>query len=148
MNLRKISIVLGTRPEVIKLWPVIKEFRESGIEICVISTNQQKKLVGETFASLGFLPDINLDIPNKNGNLNDFLSRCIAECEKVLLGFQPELVIVHGDTVSALGGAIASHNLRIRVAHVEAGLRSGDMENPWPEEGYRRLIDSISSILF
>ena len=148
MTIKKLAIIFGTRPEVIKLWPVIEEARKSGIETCLISTNQQKNLLGETLGNLQIVPDYNLAIPNKAGNLNDFLSKCITECEKILTDFRPDLVVVQGDTASALAGALSSHNLRIKVGHIEAGLRSGDMENPWPEEGYRRIIDSISSILW
>ena len=148
MSNLKIAVIVGTRPEVIKVWPVIEEARRAGIEICLVSTNQQEKLVNETFLSLGISPQIDLKIQNKTGNLNNFISECISKCQDILISFKPDFVIVQGDTASALSGAIAAHNLRIRIGHIEAGLRSGDMENPWPEEGYRRLIDSIPSILW
>ena len=148
MSILKIAVIVGTRPEVIKVWPVIEEARRIGVEICLVSTNQQEKLLNETFSNLGISTQIDLKIQNKTGNLNNFISECINKCQDFLISFKPDFVIVQGDTASALSGAIAAHNLRIKIGHIEAGLRSGDMENPWPEEGYRRIIDSISSILW
>jgi UDP-N-acetylglucosamine 2-epimerase len=144
----KIVIVIGTRPEAIKLWPLIVEFDNSEHEITVISTGQQRALLLETLNDLGIKPDFNLEIMKEDLSLLEFLNLATLKISEIVNRINPSLIVVQGDTSSALSGALAGHLLKIPVGHVEAGLRSGDLMSPWPEEGNRRLIDSISTLLW
>ena len=143
-----IAIIVGTRPEAIKIWPVLLEAQQKNISTSLISTQQQKHLLSSTLSELGLTPDVICEVPNESGDISNFLSTAILKLVEVLKEVNPRVVLVQGDTGTALAGAIAAHNLQIPVGHIEAGLRSGDLENPWPEEGNRRLIDSISSFLW
>lgn len=140
--------MIGTRPEAIKLWPLILEFENSEHEIIVISTGQQRELLIETLNDLGIRPNISLEIMKENLSLLEFLSLSTLKITEVVNQVNPDLIIVQGDTSSALSGALAGHLAKVPVGHVEAGLRSGDLLSPWPEEGNRRLIDSISTLLW
>jgi UDP-N-acetylglucosamine 2-epimerase (non-hydrolysing) len=144
----RIAIVIGTRPEAIKIWPLISEISEAGHKSVLISTGQQHEILSETLLDLKLMPDFDLDIMKKHLSLVDFLNAALVEIRDVLEEVKPEIVIVQGDTSSALAGALAAHLQGIPVGHVEAGLRSGDMKSPWPEEGNRRLIDSIAALLW
>ena len=143
-----IAIIVGTRPEAIKIWPVVLEARSQNIRTVLISTQQQKHLLAATLSELELVPDVICNIPNELGDISNFLSQAILQLAEVIRGINPKAVLVQGDTGTALAGAIASHNLQIPVGHIEAGLRSGDLGNPWPVEGNRRLIDSISTFLW
>lgn len=143
-----LAIVIGTRPEAIKVWPVLLEAKRQKIQTVLISTEQQTSLLTETLADLQIAPDIIAPIANDSGDISVFLSRAIIQLSSILKEVNPTTVLVQGDTSTALAGAIAAHNLKIPVGHIEAGLRSGDLNNPWPEEGNRRLIDAISSFLW
>lgn len=143
-----IAIIIGTRPEAIKIWPVLIEARRQKLNIALITTNQQEHLLIETLTDLEIEPDFVCAIPNLNGDISLFLAKAIIGLSDLLARLNPRFVFVQGDTGTATAAAIAAHNLQIQVGHIEAGLRSGDLENPWPEEGNRRIIDSISSFLW
>lgn len=143
-----LCFIFGTRPEVIKLWPVIHEAKSRGIKTLVISTGQQQELLRDTLADLFISPDIDLNLMQLNTTLESFLTLAISELSVSLNNCKPSLVVVQGDTSSALAGALASYLLKIPIGHVEAGLRSGDLYSPWPEEGNRRLIDSLANFLW
>ena len=148
MKQAEIAVIVGTRPEAIKVWPVILEAQNHKISTALVSTQQQKHLLTATLSELDLSPDVICSIPNELGDISNFLSQAILKLTEVIKRINPKVVLVQGDTGTALAGAIASHNLQIPVGHIEAGLRSGDLGNPWPEEGNRRLIDSISSFLW
>lgn len=130
-------IVYGTRPEYIKLKPVIKAFEKMDYPYQVIQIGQHDtSFIGENTHR-------RLEIPKINSRLNDILG-------SVALGLELDqgLVVVHGDTATSLAVALNAYNVGIPVAHVEAGLRTYDLQNPYPEEGYRQMIDRISTLLF
>jgi UDP-N-acetylglucosamine 2-epimerase (non-hydrolysing) len=145
----KIAIVVGTRPEVIKLAPVIKAIRkEDGLEPCVISTGQQVELLKKALDEFEIKPDIEIDLnsgkthlPEQFGNLVGQIGTCLKEIDS-------RYVLTQGDTSSAFAGAVAGFLLKIPVGHVEAGLRSHDLSSPFPEEGYRAMISRISTHQF
>lgn len=144
--LRIVSIA-GTRPEAIKLAPVIRALaRHDAIEHVLIATGQHGRMFHEALDPFGILADVDLETPN-NG-MEDFCAALAVELPTVLRSFAPHLVLVQGDTSSAWAGARAAAAAGIPIGHVEAGLRSGDPMLPWPEERNRREIDALSSLLF
>jgi UDP-N-acetylglucosamine 2-epimerase (non-hydrolysing) len=145
---KTICFIFGTRPEVIKLWPLFVLTREKGHKTFLISTGQQKELLEETLRDLSIKPDVNLDLMQTDSSLETFLSKSVISLSNSLKELKPGIVIVQGDTSSALAGALSAYVNKIPIGHVEAGLRSGDLASPWPEEGNRRLIDSISTHLW
>lgn len=147
MNL-KVALVAGTRPEFLKIYPVIVELKNQGVDHILISTGQQRDLAKQALNSLGLKPQIDLNLMQENQTPDQFLTSTIEKLNEVFTTHNPNFVIVQGDTSSALAGALAGYFNKIPVGHVEAGLRSHNLYSPWPEEGFRRLIDSISSILW
>ena len=136
-----IAVVYGTRPEAIKLAPVVWGLRVRGADVCVIWTGQHKTLVN----AVDLTPDRSLHLMASNQSPAEFVNNCMA----TLFGMwtrkkAPSRVVVQGDTASAFAAALTAIHLQIPVAHVEAGLRSGDLASPFPEEGYRRMIDAIA----
>ena len=147
MNLR-IALIVGTRPEVLKLYPLLVELRNRDVEHVLISTGQQRDLVKQTLKSLSIIPDVDLDLMKMNQTPQEFLSSALKNLNECFMTMKPSLVIVQGDTTSALAGAMAGYLNQVDVGHVEAGLRSHNLLSPWPEEGFRRAIDSISTFLW
>lgn len=144
-----IAICYGTRPEAIKLAPLILRLKSSPyFKSFVISTGQHVEMLGQVHAAFGFSPDQDLAVHTPNQNLNQLVAKITSEISELLSSAKPDFLVVQGDTVSALSSALAAFNLGVPVAHVEAGLRSHDLKQPFPEEGYRKLISAISSLHF
>ena len=144
----KVFIILGTRPEAIKLYPLIAEFLNAEVSHKVISTGQQMELLDNTLKSLGIAIDFNLDLMQENQSPTAFLLRALSSLQQLITEDWPDFIVVQGDTLSAYAGALIGYLNRIPVGHVEAGLRSGNILAPWPEEGLRKMIDQISTILW
>lgn len=142
----KIMVILGTRPELIKLAPVIAEarLRAPHVELVVCSTGQHKEMLAQAMKVFNIKPDENLTTMQKNQTLADLTARLMTGIDQVLRKHQPDLVIVQGDTTTAFVSAIAAFYLQIPIAHVEAGLRTGDLNSPFPEEGNRLLIARLA----
>ncbi len=145
----KVLFVIGTRPEAIKVKPVFQEMLANDFfEPLVASTDQQKDLLPEIIQSLeiepNFLPTASLQ---KTGPA-DFVSGAIAFLSDVVKECKPDVVLVHGDTSSALAGALAGFLNRVAVGHIEAGLRTNDLDAPYPEEAYRQMIARVSNYNF
>jgi UDP-N-acetylglucosamine 2-epimerase (non-hydrolysing) len=144
----KILIVYGTRPEAIKLAPLIVALKKNPkFVIKVVCTGQHFELLTGILSIWGISPDISFERDHMQNN-EAFASIMMDNLRKAYIEFSPELVIVQGDTTSALVGTLQAYSMKIPVAHLEAGLRSGEILNPWPEEGYRRCIDTMSKIHF
>ena len=141
---RRAAVIIGTRPEAIKLAPVVLQLRERGVETIVIGTGQHRDLVDPVLELFGVTLDHDLQIMQADATLNMVLSRAVARLGEALERLRPNLVVVQGDTTSALGGALAAFNCGIPVAHVEAGLRSHDLALPYPEEMHRRVISVVT----
>ena len=145
----KILIVIGTRPEAIKMVSVIQTLRKDKFfKVFICSTGQHKQMLNDVFKKFKIIPHYNLNLMKKNQSLSYITEGVIHGLTKIIEKINPALVLVHGDTISSFAASIASYYKMISVAHVEAGLRTKNLFSPWPEEGSRRLIDTISSIHF
>lgn len=144
----KVLVLFGTRPEAIKLAPVIHELRKRFFETVVVSSSQHKQLLKPFLASLEIEVDFDLGVMRRNQLPNDVCARVLAKLDKILASEKPDLILVQGDTTTTLAGALAGFNRRIPVGHVEAGLRSGNLMSPFPEEMNRRLVSQIASFHF
>ncbi|MCX5539969.1 UDP-N-acetylglucosamine 2-epimerase (non-hydrolyzing) [Paraburkholderia sp. CNPSo 3076] len=140
----KVLVVLGTRPEVIKLAPVIEALRPVA-DTVVCATGQHREMLAQALDSFGILPDVTLDTMSPGRSLNVLASRLLAEMDGVLEREQPDWVVVQGDTTTAYCAGLAAFHRGVAVAHVEAGLRTADLANPFPEEANRRLLGQIVS---
>lgn len=150
MNKKNILFVFGTRPEVIKLAPVILELRKypEQYRVIICNTEQQKELSNQTLAYFGLQADINLDCMRPNQTLAEVQSRILTSLDKVFEDNKIDATIVQGDTMTVLCGALTSFYRKIPVFHVEAGLRSYDIYEPFPEEVMRQMTSRVASLHF
>lgn len=138
-------ILLGTRPEAIKLFPVINRLKaEKDIAVTVCATAQHREMLDQVLKLAKVVPDFDLNVMTPNQTLDHLTARLLGEIGEVLERVRPTRVIVQGDTATAMTGALASYYHRTPVSHVEAGLRSGDIYAPWPEEVNRKIVGSIA----
>ena len=144
-----ITVVIGTRPEAIKLAPVAKILLKSNIfKVRVVLTGQHEEMVIKLMKLFDIPIDIKLNVMREGQSLSKLSSRILLELEKEYVENIPSLVIVQGDTTTAFCASLAAFYQNIKVAHVEAGLRTEDLFNPFPEEANRRIISQISSLHF
>ena len=154
----RVMVIAGTRPEIIKTAPVVRALRARDlantiglrdIDCPIIATGQHGAMASQAFADVGLSPDFSLDMGNGAAGLTEMASQILSIAKPVALKTpQADLLLVQGDTNSALAGAMAGWYGRLPVAHVEAGLRSGDERDPFPEEANRRLIARFSALHF
>ena len=145
----RILVVFGTRPEVIKMFPVVHQLRATeGIETLVAVTAQHRELLDQVLDIAGILPDVDLDLMRPSQSLDELSSRILLSFGKVLDDLQPDRVLVHGDTLTTMVVSLSAYFRKIPVGHVEAGLRSGDIYSPWPEEVNRRATGVIADLHF
>jgi UDP-N-acetylglucosamine 2-epimerase (non-hydrolysing) len=145
--MHKVLVVYGTRPEAIKLAPVISALTESLVlEPTIVVTGQHRSMLDQVNALFGITPTYDLDLIRDRPNLSGITSGVLEGLAPILESEQPELVIVQGDTTTVFAAALAASYRQIPVAHVEAGLRTGDRSNPFPEESNRRLTTVLSSL--
>ena len=138
-------VLLGTRPEAIKLFPVIirlKDDKRATVTVC--ATAQHRQLLDQVLKLVNIVPDIDLNVMTPNQTLDQLSARLLVAVGEVLDQVRPSRVIIQGDTTTAMTGALASYYRRIPVSHVEAGLRSGDVYAPWPEEVNRKVVGTIA----
>jgi len=150
-NTYLIALVFGTRPEAIKLIPLIKELKENKKFICItINTGQHKEMIQQILESFNMESsiDYNLNIMKKNQSLAEMTAKTISELEKIYSSINPNAVIVQGDTTTGFAAAVSAFYQKIPVFHVEAGLRTNNLYFPFPEEFNRVSIDDISSLYF
>lgn len=149
-NGNEILVVLGTRPEAIKLAPVVAALRArpDAPPVRVAVTGQHRQLAAPVLEFFGIVPDFDLDIMRENQSPEQVVRRTIESLEPLLEGNRFGLLVVQGDTASAVGAALAGFYRRLPVAHVEAGLRTGRRDDPFPEEMNRRLITQLASVHF
>src|SRR3984893_18014501 len=143
------EIIVGTRPEAIKLAPVIKALRESGGDflVRVVTSGQHGAICRSALAAFVLTADSELEIEPITGSLADNAGNLLRAFGRQFADSRPNLILVQGDTTTAVAAALAEFYAQIPVAHVEAGLRSGDLAHPFPEEANRQIIDSVSEIL-
>ncbi len=144
-NSRRIAVIFGTRPEAIKLAPVVLALREAAMPHVVVTTGQHADLVSEVLQPFGIEPDVDLGLMREAQGLDYVLASAIEVVGRELDRLAPSAVVVQGDTTSMLGSALASFHRGIPVAHVEAGLRSDDLALPFPEEMNRRAASVVAS---
>jgi UDP-N-acetylglucosamine 2-epimerase (non-hydrolysing) len=144
----RVGVVFGTRPEAIKLAPVISELKQrtTQFEPFLISTAQHRSMLDQVMNVFGITPDVDLDLMQPNQTLNSLTCRVLQSMDSVLLQNSLDALVVQGDTTTASAAALAAFYRRIPVAHVEAGLRSRDIANPFPEEVNRRLAAVVTSL--
>jgi UDP-N-acetylglucosamine 2-epimerase (non-hydrolysing) len=144
----KILSIFGTRPEAIKMAPLVQALsKEPGITSLVCVTGQHRSMLQQVMDVFKIKADFDLDIMAPNQTLNSISSRIFSALDPILEQVKPDRVLVHGDTTTAMAAGMAAFHRQIPVAHVEAGLRTGDMAQPWPEEMNRRVIDVFSDLL-
>jgi UDP-N-acetylglucosamine 2-epimerase (non-hydrolysing) len=144
-----ILIVVGTRPEAIKMAPLIRRLKAtSDFAVLVCSTGQHREMIRQVFELFSIAPDIDLDIMQADQRLSELAARVLLGLESVFAEHRPSRILVHGDTTTTAASALAAYHRKIAVGHVEAGLRTGDIYSPWPEEMNRRIADVIADRLY
>jgi len=144
----RVLSILGTRPEAIKMVPVIKQLETGGATSIVCVTAQHRKMLDSVLEFFGVVPDIDLDLMQQSQTLTSLTARVLSSVGDVLDEIAPDVIVVQGDTTTAMGAAMAAFYRQIPVAHVEAGLRSGDLYAPFPEEMNRIVVDLVSKYHF
>lgn len=146
---RTLAVIFGTRPEAIKLAPVIlalREHPEFRCHVCV--TAQHRQMLDQVLDVFGIVPDTDLDLMEANQTLGRFSARALEAVDRFLTGAKPDMVLVQGDTTTVFMAALAAFYHHVPVGHVEAGLRTGDLESPWPEEANRVLTTRLAALHF
>ena len=130
---KRILAVVGTRPEAIKMAPVIRALQSAPwAEVRVLATAQHRQMLDQVLDAFGIVPDIDLDIMSPGQTLPELTSRLLVRLDEVFAREQPDAVLIQGDTTTVMAAAMAAFYRRIDVGHVEAGLRTGDLQNPFP----------------
>lgn len=146
---KKVLSVFGTRPEAIKMAPVVKELESRvGIKSVVCVTAQHRRMLDQVLEIFKIKPDYDLNIMESGQTLTQITSEVLKGIEEVIITEKPDLVLVHGDTTTAMAAALAAFYQQVEVGHVEAGLRTYDKYSPFPEEMNRQIIDRIADYLF
>jgi UDP-N-acetylglucosamine 2-epimerase (non-hydrolysing) len=142
----RVLSVFGTRPEAIKMAPVVRAFAaQPDIESKVCVTGQHREMLDQVMMTFAVNADYDLQIMQPNQTLSDVFARVLTGLDPILAEFQPDFLLVQGDTVSSTAAALAAFFRNIRVGHVEAGLRTGNLKSPWPEEADRRMTAVVTS---
>lgn len=147
--MKKIMLVFGTRPEAIKMCPLVCELRRRpDISVCVCVTGQHREMLDEVLGVFGVKPDYDLALMREGQSLFDITTGVICGMKDVLAAEKPDVVLVHGDTTSAFAAALSAYYMKIPVGHVEAGLRTHNLYSPYPEEFNRNAVDIIAKYRF
>ncbi len=146
----KVLCIIGTRPEAIKMAPVIRELGKhpAQIQTVVCSTGQHRQMLDAALSLFGIRPDVELSVMQANQSLAGLTARLLEAIDRVLLDVQPDWVLAQGDTTTVLAAAMAAFYRHIRFGHVEAGLRTNNTQHPFPEEINRRMADGMTDLLF
>ena len=148
--MKKILLVFGTRPEAIKMAPLVKALQKDTehFETRVCVTAQHRQMLDQVLEVFGITPEYDLNIMAPNQDLYDITAKVLLGLRKVLKDFRPDTVLVHGDTTTSMAASLAAFYMQIPVGHVEAGLRTYNMLSPWPEEMNRQVTDRICTYYF
>ncbi len=145
----KVTVVFGTRPETIKLAPVVRALKAHPAFDCrVCVTGQHREMLDQALDAFGLVPDADLGLMRPDQTLAELTAGCVQGLDRDFERERPDLVLVQGDTTTAFTAALAGYYRRVAVGHVEAGLRTGDLNAPWPEEGNRSLIARLARLHF
>ena len=150
MTRLRVLVIFGTRPEVIKMAPVIQTLkaRSDAFEPITCATAQHREMLDQALDVFGITPDIDLNLMQPKQTLSDLAARTLLAMDETLMRVQPHWMLVQGDTTSGMASALAAQHRQIHVGHIEAGLRTFDRSNPFPEEINRVVIDHISDLCF
>lgn len=144
---KEVHLIAGTRPEAIKLAPVVTAMRSAGrLTPVLVASGQHPQMVDQALAAFDLTSDVTLAVQRATGSQPELLTELVSHLDALFGERQPAAVIVQGDTTTTLAGAMAAFWRRIPVVHLEAGLRSGDLDSPFPEEGNRRMVGQIASL--
>lgn len=144
--MKKILTVFGTRPEAIKMAPLVQALQaEQGIVSSVCVSAQHREMLDQVLQLFDIVPEFDLNVMRSGQTLSDVTSSVLGGINGVLDAYAPDAVLVHGDTTTTLAASLAAFYRRIPVGHVEAGLRTGNVWSPWPEELNRRVTDAVST---
>ena len=148
--MKKIMLVFGTRPEAIKMAPLVKEFQKhpESFQTIVCVTGQHREMLDQVLQIFDIRPDYDLNIMRQGQDLYDVTSRVLLGMRNVLKEVKPDVVLVHGDTTTSTAAALAAFYQQISVGHVEAGLRTHNIYSPWPEEMNRQITGRIATYHF
>ncbi len=145
----KVMTIFGTRPEAIKMAPLVKELKSrEEIECIVCVTAQHRQMLDQVLEVFNIIPDYDLDIMKQGQTLSDITSRALKGLEEVILKEKPNIVLVHGDTTTTFAGALAAYYTQTDVGHVEAGLRTWNKYSPYPEEMNRQMVGVVADMHF
>lgn len=147
MKIKKIFLVFGTRPEALKMAPVYLKLRDN-FDCKILVTAQHREMLDQALEVFNLCPDIDLNLMKKNQTLASFTAKSIEAISNELKDHMPDLVLVHGDTTTALSAALSAFYLGIKIGHVEAGLRTYNLDAPFPEEFNRQVISKIANMHF
>jgi UDP-N-acetylglucosamine 2-epimerase (non-hydrolysing) len=146
-SLPEVHLIAGTRPEAIKLAPVVAAMRAAGrVTPVLIASGQHPAMVAQALAAFDLEPDVTLPIERQTGSQPELMTAMVSRLDALFAERQPRAVIVQGDTTTTLAGALAAFWRQIPVVHLEAGLRSGDLDSPFPEEGNRKLVGQLAAL--
>ena len=146
---KKVLLVFGTRPEAIKMAPLVKAFREeSDIVSKVCVTAQHREMLDQVLDIFDIKPDYDLNLMKQKQDLYDITTNVLLGMNDVLTDFKPDIVMVHGDTTTTSAASLAAFYQKIKVGHIEAGLRTGDLYSPWPEEANRQITSVLANFHF
>src|SRR3954467_15918846 len=138
--------VFGTRPEAIKMAPVVRALgRTDGVTARVCVTGQHRTMLDSVLETFAVKPDYDLEVMRPDQGLSDLFGRVMTGVDGVIRAFRPDAVLVQGDTATSTAAALATVFRRVPVGHVEAGLRTGDLASPWPEEANRRVTPVVAA---
>ena len=149
MNNIKVLSIFGTRPEAIKMAPLIKRLEACDkIESIVCVTAQHREMLDQVLDIFNIFPNYDLNIMKDRQTITGVTIKALNRLEEVIIKEKPDIVLVHGDTTTTFAGALAAFYQKVRVGHVEAGLRSGNMYSPYPEEMNRSLTGRLANLHF
>lgn len=144
-----VMMIFGTRPEAIKMMPLVREMRRRpNLGLTVAVTGQHREMLDQVFEAFSERPDIDLQIMRRNQTLAGMTAEMLLRTTEIIEAKRPDVVLVHGDTTTAMAAALAAFYARTKIGHVEAGLRSFDVTRPWPEEFNRVAVDAVADYLF
>jgi len=149
MKIKKVLLVFGTRPEAIKMAPLVKTFQDNDTfitKVCV--TAQHREMLDQVLDLFEIIPDYDLNLMKLGQDLYDITSNVLFGMKDVLSDFKPDIVLVHGDTTTTSATSLSAFYQQIKIGHVEAGLRTGDLLSPWPEEANRQITGILANYHF
>ncbi|BBC76219.1 non-hydrolyzing UDP-N-acetylglucosamine 2-epimerase [Lactococcus cremoris] len=146
--MKKLLFIFGTRPEFIKVYPVIQEAKKQGNPIVLVNTGQHKEMLNELLDEFSVEVDYDLKIMDSYSGLSEIVSGTLSGLEPIVKQEKPDVILVHGDTAATLAGALVAYFNQIKLAHIEAGLRTYNKFSPFPEEMNRQIVGLLADYHF